>query len=375
MPDPKKSAASKGSKRSPGKKAATVRRRSVHPRSDKVDDDGTQVEQVIKPKRKPKPRKISRTENNSVEDTPYAEKLKEFAQTVIERGPVEIANEFNRIRAETMQPPAAKTAFDANAAKNRYKDVFCTDPSRVVLKDAFAPSCGDYIHANFIRSHGDEERFICTQGPLDTTIDDFWRLVWQEKCTAIVMLCDVVEGGKQKCAQYWPPDVGKSITTQSGFTIRSDEAQDLEKTDAQTLRKTTLTLTLAAESMTVAHWHWQHWPDRGVPAAYLLALRLLVKIRNDRKVLVHCSAGIGRTGTVVGLEMADRVLKAGETLSMETVLRELRACRHGSVQTDVQYVYMHRVIVSLAVNKKLITDKDAQRFYTPYEEFMKSRGL
>ena len=81
------------------------------------------------------------------------------------------------------------------------------------------------------------------------------------------------------------------MSTQSGFTIKSDEAQDLEKTDAQTLRKTTLTLTLAAESMTVVHWHWQHWPDRGVPAAYLLALRLLARIRHDKKVLVHCSAG------------------------------------------------------------------------------------
>ena len=73
--------------------------------------------------------------------------------------------------------------------------------------------------------------------------------------------------------------------------------------------------------------------------------------------------------------MADRVLKAGENLSMETVLRQLRACRHGSVQTDVQYVYMHRVIVNLAVNKKVITDADAKRFYAPYEEFMKTRGL
>ena len=93
--------------------------------------------------------------------------------------------------------------------------------------------------------------------------------------------------------------------------------------------------------------------------------------------LICCTThlGIGRTGTVVGLEMADKVLKAGEDLSMEAVLRELRACRHGSVQTDVQYVYMHRVLVNLAANKKVISEQDAERFYTPYNEFMKSRGL
>ena len=82
------------------------------------------MEQVIKPRRKPKPRKVSCTENNSVEDTPYAEKLKDFVHAVIERGPVEISNEFNRIRAETQPPPAAKTAFDANATKNRYKGIW-----------------------------------------------------------------------------------------------------------------------------------------------------------------------------------------------------------------------------------------------------------
>src|SRR5438128_1142927 len=81
------------------------------------------------------------------------------------------------------------------------------------------------------------------------------------------------------------------MTSHSGFTVKNEEAKDVEKTDVQTLRKTKLTLTLDSESMTVTHWHWQHWPDRGVPAAYLLAMRLLAKIKNDKKVLVHCSAG------------------------------------------------------------------------------------
>ena len=73
--------------------------------------------------------------------------------------------------------------------------------------------------------------------------------------------------------------------------------------------------------------------------------------------------------------MADKVLKAGEDLSMEAVLRDLRSYRHGSVQTDVQYVYMHRVLVHLAANKKLITEKEAEKFYGQYNDFMKSRGL
>ncbi|KAH7729912.1 Protein T27A3.5 [Aphelenchoides avenae] len=372
MPETKKA---RGSKESTRRKPSGSRRNAVHKSPDKrkekqlVEDDGTQVEIVkVKPKRK----KVSRTE--TTEQPAYDEKLQAFAQATIQRGPAEIVNEFNRVKMETQQPPA-KTAFDSNGARNRYKDVFCTDCTRVVLKDAFVPTGGDYIHANWVRAHGGEERFICTQGPLDATIDDFWRLVWQEKCTAVVMLCDVIESGKLKCAQYWPLEQGKSMATHSGFTIKNEDAKDVEKTDAQTLRKTTLTLTLGSESTTVVHWHWQHWPDRGVPSNYLLTMRLLLKIKNDKKVVVHCSAGIGRTGTVVGLEMADKVMKAGEDLSMEAVLRDLRACRHGSVQTDVQYVYMHRVLVHLAANKKLIPEKDAEKFYAQYNDFMKSRGL
>ncbi|KAH7662402.1 Protein T27A3.5, partial [Aphelenchoides avenae] len=215
-------------------------------------------------------------------------KLKEFTQAVIKRSLEDIAKEFEKIAEDTKHAPAAKNAFDANTAKNRYKNICCGERTRVVLDDKFVASRGDYIHANRVWSLGGEDRFICAQGPLDGTVDDLWRLVWQEETTGIVMLCDLVEGRKQKCAQYWPADVGESITTESGFTIKTLEVQQEE----QTLCKTTLKLTLRAKSMTVVHWHWQRWPDHGVPAANLLAIRLLDQIENDEKVVVHCSADL-----------------------------------------------------------------------------------
>ncbi|KAH7696976.1 Protein T27A3.5, partial [Aphelenchoides avenae] len=141
------------------------RRRTSHQKADKkkgkLDDDGTQVEQPWRERPKPKERKTASRMDKTVEAPAYDDKLKEFAMSCVERGPTEIVSEFARVKMET-QPPPIKTAFDANGVKNRYKDVFCTETSRVVLKDAFVASSGDYIHANWVKVRG-EERFICTQ--------------------------------------------------------------------------------------------------------------------------------------------------------------------------------------------------------------------
>uniref|UniRef100_A0A915A731 Protein-tyrosine phosphatase n=1 Tax=Parascaris univalens TaxID=6257 RepID=A0A915A731_PARUN len=99
----------------------------------------------------------------------------------------------------------AQTAFAANKTRNRYNNVPCYDDTRVVLKFDVPPEV-DYIHANYVKTNlcKLDNKFICTQGPMDTTINDFWRMTWQEKPRSIIMLCTVTEGGKPKCAQYFP---------------------------------------------------------------------------------------------------------------------------------------------------------------------------
>ncbi|VDL67914.1 unnamed protein product [Nippostrongylus brasiliensis] len=95
-----------------------------------------------------------------------------------------------------------KTAWEANMEKNRYREVFCIDATRVVLN--WPPGMSDYINANWVDSVDKQKKFICTQAPTNKTLDDFWRMIWQEKCKSIVMLCNIMECGKQKCEQYWP---------------------------------------------------------------------------------------------------------------------------------------------------------------------------
>ncbi|KHN72487.1 Receptor-type tyrosine-protein phosphatase C [Toxocara canis] len=126
--------------------------------------------------------------------------------------------------------------------------------------------------------------------------------------------------------------------------------------------------------LTVEHIAWNNWPDRGVPENYLACFRLLARLKSFTHIIVHCSAGIGRTGTVVGLEMALQTFTAGEKLSMVDVVKELRRQRPGSVQTDVQYVYMHRCIIGLSENKKAVKREEMTSFMEQFDQLLKIRG-
>jgi protein tyrosine phosphatase len=304
------------------------------------------------------------------EPTPCNTVLRDFCLMTIQTGIEGLVKEFADLKAETSAPPLVKTAFDANPDKNRYKDVFCQDETRVVLKWPVG-STNDYIHANWALIRG-EKKFICAQGPTETTVNDFWRMVWEHKCKAVVMLCNVIEQGRKKCEPYYPekPD-DAPILTSSNIIIKNLGSSELEKI----LTVSSLELSVeGSEPFTVRHYFWNSWPDRGVPSNIMACLRLLARIKAFYPVVVHCSAGIGRTGTIVGLEVCQQTIMAGEPLSLLNVVKELRACRHGAVQTDIQYVYMHRVMMGLAENKKVVSQEELAPFYDAYEAFLKSRG-
>ncbi|KAI6173349.1 Tyrosine-protein phosphatase non-receptor type 9 [Aphelenchoides besseyi] len=103
-------------------------------------------------------------------------------------------------------------SFDKHPEKNRYKDIICVEDNRVKL--VWPPgTTSDYIHANLIKGLPDmDKQVICTQGPTKETVEDFWRMIWQEKSSAIIMLCSVVENGKKKCEQYWPEKQGQTAS-------------------------------------------------------------------------------------------------------------------------------------------------------------------
>ncbi|CAD5232172.1 unnamed protein product [Bursaphelenchus xylophilus] len=348
-------------------KKKTRRRKATEKTS---DDDGTQMEGAEKKtKNKKKDKVVSRrrtVEEGTVEHggDKFQEQLKEFVKHCLQVGVNGIIQEFAQIKVETAQP-GPKTAYDANADKNRYKDVVCIDVSRVKLV-----ADQDYIHANYMDFNGFERKYICTQGPTEKTVGDFWKMVVQAKAPAIVMLCGIMELGKKKCEQYWPEQQGSSGVF-GDFTIKNTAVHIPE----EGLALTTLEVSInEKEHLVVTHYFWQSWPDRGVPKNPMFCMRLIGKLNRYNTVVVHCSAGIGRTGTIVGLDYANRILHKGEQLRLKEVVKEMRRHRHNSVQTDVQYLFMHRVLMGIAENRHLVQASEIQPFMTAYDDFVKSKG-
>ncbi|VDM47446.1 unnamed protein product [Toxocara canis] len=329
-----------------------------------TEEDGTQIERSDHTRQK-KGGTIRKGDSPQM-----IEQMREFCLAAAKCGVQGLVKEFMEIKKSSPAPAQMKkTAFDKNADKNRYKDVYCTDDTRVVL--SYPPGAdNDYIHANWVDIREAKHRFICTQAPKANTLVDFWRMVWQEKSKAIVMLCNIMECGKKKCEQYWPANVDETQTYGS-LTVKNVKIVQAEKM----LTVSHLVISDGSDPpLAVEHIFWNNWPDRGVPENYLACFRLLARLKPYTHIIVHCSAGIGRTGTVVGLEMALQAFMAGEKVSMVDIVKELRRQRPGSVQTDVQYVYMHRCIIGLSENKKAVKREEMTSFMEQFDQLLKIRG-
>ncbi|KAI6222111.1 hypothetical protein M3Y95_00949800 [Aphelenchoides besseyi] len=243
-----------------------------------------------------------------------------------------------------------RTNFDKNPTRNRYKDVLCADRERVVLK---APGTTDYIHANHVRGPplNPDQHFICTQGPTASTMLEFWRMVRQENIQAIVMLCETVELGKTKCYQYWPHIDEEIMRLDAIGLVITNCGRFVHHPGFVT---TVLELKSDKDVLQVFHHQWKTWPDRGVPDRADTVLKVLQLVRacpNKSAVAIHCSAGIGRTGTVMAAEMGIQALIANRSLEMIELVRVLRQKRMHCVQTDLQFAFIYKVLLSFISSK------------------------
>ncbi|MCP9265322.1 Tyrosine-protein phosphatase non-receptor type 9 [Dirofilaria immitis] len=241
-----------------------------------------------------------------------------------------------------------------NAAAERKEnipDVICIDETRVVLQEGQS----DYIHANHVKGDPFLNAFICTQGPMNVTVNDFWIMIMQEKVSNIIMLCNIIEAGKNKCFQYWPQEVGSSLTF-GDVQVTCAEVNENKDT-------TFILSILEAENKTIRlnikHLRWKDWPDRGVPSSVLAPFRILKIVRQslDRATVVHCSAGIGRTGCIVAIEMSLQQILSGKPLSIIDMVKRLRSMRMSAIQTDEQLVYVVRCLIAYADACGLLNSK------------------
>ncbi|XP_061191969.1 receptor-type tyrosine-protein phosphatase kappa-like [Saccostrea echinata] len=249
-----------------------------------------------------------------------------------------------------------------NAAKNRYTTIFPYDHSRVVLQATEKQS--DYINANYIEDAHKKKSYIATQGPISKTIADFWKMVWGEDISVIICLTNVKDGGRTKCVQYWPTSHNK--TKNGEISVRNQE----EKTFADyVVRHFRLQNSSDKTERDVFMFHYTQWSDHDVPEPLSLVIfhRHVMKISNGhpgKYTLVHCSAGIGRTGTYIAL---DALYKEGEITGKVNVpkyVEAMRKDRMNMIQGLDQYkvVYMALLESFRGKSRPISTETFLQEF-------------
>ncbi|KAE8300122.1 Tyrosine-protein phosphatase non-receptor type 9 [Larimichthys crocea] len=275
-----------------------------------------------------------------------------------------IYQEYEEIRKE---PPAGTFDYSkklSNQIKNRYSDVLCLDQSRVRLCQLCddEDETSDYINASFMDGYKRGNAYIATQGPLPKTFGDFWRMVWEQMVLIIVMTTRVVERGRVKCGQYWPLEEGR--TEQHGyFLVRNTHIQVFQDFKLSHLE---LYNTQSGERREVCHYLYVSWPDFGVPksASAMLDFREHVLQRREAAVqslgsswtgppggppvVVHCSAGIGRTGTFCTLDICLSRLEDIGTVDVRQTVRRMRTQRAFSIQTWDQYYFCYTAVIEYA---------------------------
>eukprot|EP00731_Ephydatia_muelleri_P019109 Em0011g1149a len=242
--------------------------------------------------------------------------------------------------------PMEVAGFPCNKAKNRFHNISPYDYNRVCLSELDGEEGSDYINASYIDGHNQKHAYIVAQGPMPFTVRDFWRMIWQEQVNTIVMLTQCNEGGKRKCEQYWPEKVGDTIEPFPGLRVTMNEY--VMFADYHT-RKMSIT-NEGSEQLKISHFQFIGWPDHGVPHYSTSLLEFIKRVRNEHKrdgtpLLVHCSAGVGRSGAFIILDYLMQSMS--EVLNIEECLASVREQRASMVQTLAQYVFIHDALNEL----------------------------
>lgn len=238
-----------------------------------------------------------------------------------------------------------------NRFKNRYNNVLPNEETRVVLQEIPNDPGSDYINANFITGEkSNKKRYISTQGPLAHTITDFWRMIWEQHVSVIVMLTKEVENGKIKCNRYWPEE---NTLTFDNITVTFVKRQEEPQLIVRTFTVTNAQSPDVTRELT--QFQYTAWADHGLPVqSSFLNLLYLVDSYNTGggPICVHCSAGIGRSGTFCAVhriihEMNDHVTQHNSlpTVNIVQTVLDMRQQRHGMVQTKEQYTFVYLAVL------------------------------
>ncbi|KAL4234475.1 hypothetical protein ACF0H5_006121 [Mactra antiquata] len=248
-----------------------------------------------------------------------------------------------------LQYPTHDAKKPGNIGKNRYKELYAYDHSRVVLKTLPSEPDSDYINASYIKGYKKDRAYIASQGPTEKNKNEFWRMIWENNVNLIAMVTKLVEETKNKCLQYWAGN-GNSKTFGKVTVFTESEEEFAE----YSIRRLKITYDGEKETRNILHYIYTAWPDKNIPNSTCSLLHFWQKVRkNDGNKanhwLVHCSAGVGRTGTFIAIDyLYDQGMDTGY-IDINTCVRQLRDQRVNMVQMKEQYRYLYRIMIEALV--------------------------
>ncbi|XP_076194093.1 receptor-type tyrosine-protein phosphatase C isoform X3 [Aptenodytes patagonicus] len=282
----------------------------------------------------------------NIEPIPSEQLLDTYKRKIADEGRL-FLDEFQSIPRVFTKFSIKEAKKSHNQNKNRYIDILPYDHNRVELSEIPGDPGSDYINASYIDGFKEPRKYIAAQGPKDETTDDFWRMIWEQKATIIVMVTRCEEGKRNKCAQYWP-SMENGSATYGDIIVNINESKTCPDYVIQKLHITNGRERTAGRDVT--HIQFTSWPDHGVPEDPHLLLKLRRRVNAlsnffSGPIVVHCSAGVGRTGTYIGIDAMLEGLDAEGRVDVYGYVVKLRRQRCLMVQVESQYILIHQALV------------------------------